>query len=67
MSFLTKLYEAEAEMAARDADPWRLPWSVCAARRATMASSVLPHRRCSISLKFPSAVEEPGHVGVWRS
>ena len=24
MSFLTKLYEAEAEMAARDAEPWRL-------------------------------------------
>ena len=24
MSFLTKLHEAEAEMAARDAEPWRL-------------------------------------------
>ena len=25
MSFLTKLHEAEAEMAARDAEPWWLP------------------------------------------
>ena len=25
MSFLTKLHEAEAEMAARNGDPWRLP------------------------------------------
>ena len=29
MSFLTKLHEAEAEMAARDADPWRLRVGTC--------------------------------------
>ena len=32
MSFLTKLHEAEAEMAAHNGDPWRLRWSACAAK-----------------------------------
>ena len=67
MSWLDKLHEAQAELAARNADPWRLPLERCKVKSATMASSGLRRRWCSTSLKFLNVVEEPGRAVVWRS
>ena len=60
MSFLTKLHEAEAEIAAQTAIRGGCRWSVCAAKLATMASSELARRRCSITWRSPAQSRSRG-------
>ena len=67
MAYLTKLHEAEAEMAAPNSDPWRLRLERVRGKAGDDGIERVTTQSCSISLMFPNAVEEPGRADVWRS
>ena len=67
MSFLTKLHEAEAEMATGNVDPWRLPLERLRGKAGDDGIERVTTQTLFDILEVPSAVEELGHVGVWRS
>jgi hypothetical protein len=66
VSWLGKLQKAQADMAARNADPWRLPLERIHAESVMTASSALPPRWFSIFWKSPSEAVGQALVVVLR-
>ena len=67
MSFLGKLHQVEAEMAAATLPTHgRCAWNECAAKLVTTASSALALRRCSTTWRSSNAVEERVQAVGWR-
>jgi hypothetical protein len=67
VSLIDEFRQAKAKLAARSADPWRLPLERVHGKIAMTESSALPRSCCLISSKCRNAVEEPAHAGAWRN
>ena len=67
MSWLEQLHEAQAKLAAQNADPWQLRLERVRGQVGDDGVERITTQYCSTSSRFLNAAEEPGRAAVLRS